>query len=297
MPSERSCSSLARRAASSSSLTGSLHPDGDLGDLELALLAVGQDDLGGVALLVAHEGLAHGRLVRQPLGRAGLGRADDDEGLLLALVVLDVDLRADAHDVGAELARVEHARAAQPFLELRDARLEHGLLVLGVVVLGVLRDVAELPGLLDPLGDLPALGALEVLQLVLEVLEPFFGEDDVLLHVDRRTPGWFRGLRLARIAARVRRPPAQAISPREPARPYRSPGARPEAPFRRRGARRTRGRPCASSALPAPARGAPRPGPSASRARRGSPRAWAGCCVRRAAPRRATGSRATRGRA
>src|SRR3954468_15787473 len=189
MPSERSCSSLARRAASSSSLKGSLHPDGDLGDLELALLAVGEDDLGGVALLVAHQGLAHGRLVRQPLGRAGLGRADDDEGLLLALVVLDVDLRADAHEVGARLAGVEQAGAAQALLELRDARLEHGLLVLGVVVLGVLRDVAELAGFLDALGDLAALRGLEVLQLLLEVLEPFFCEDDVLLHVDRRTPG------------------------------------------------------------------------------------------------------------
>src|SRR3954453_7791161 len=149
MPSERSCWSLARRAASSSSLTPSLHPDGDLGDLELALLAVGEDDLGGVALLVAHQGLAHGRLVRETLGRARLGRADDDEGLLLALVVLDVDLRADADDVRAELAGVEHPRGAQALLELGDAPLEHGLLVLGVFVLGVLRDVAELAGFLD----------------------------------------------------------------------------------------------------------------------------------------------------
>src|SRR3954470_21536904 len=262
MPSAGSCSSLARRGASSSSLKGSLHPDGDLGDLELALLAVGEDDLGGVALLVAHQGLAHGRLVRQPLGRAGLGRADDDEGLLLALVVLDVDLRADAHDVGAELAGVEYAGAAQALLELRDARLEHGLLVLGVVVLGVLRDVAELAGLLDALGDFAPLGALQVLQLLLEVLEPFFSEDDVLLHVDRRcSRGGSVGLRLGRIATRTRRRSARAISPAEPAPPCRSPAGRPEAPCRLPGARRTRGRPCASSARRARGRGAPRPGP------------------------------------
>src|SRR5690349_14912555 len=134
MPSERSCSSLARRAASSSSLTGSLHPDGDLGDLVLALLAVGQGDLDGLALLVAHQGLADRRLVGQALGRAGLGRADDDERRLLVLVVGHVDLRADPDLVRAELAGVEHPRAAQALLELRDARLELGLLVLGVVV-------------------------------------------------------------------------------------------------------------------------------------------------------------------
>ena len=52
---------------------------------------------------------------------------------------------------------VDHGRAAQPLLELGDPLLEQRLLVLGVVVLGVLRDVAELARLLDPLGDLAAL--------------------------------------------------------------------------------------------------------------------------------------------
>jgi hypothetical protein len=35
--------------------------------------------------------------------------------------------------------------------------LEHRLLVLGVVVLGVLRDVAEFARNLDPLGNIPSL--------------------------------------------------------------------------------------------------------------------------------------------
>ena len=55
------------------------------------------------------------------------------------------------------LRLVDDGRAAEPLLELRDPLLEHGLLVLGVVVLGVLGDVAELARLLDALGDLTAL--------------------------------------------------------------------------------------------------------------------------------------------
>jgi hypothetical protein len=56
------------------------------------------------------------------------------------------------------------------------------LLVLGVVVLGVLRDVAELACLLDPLGDLTAALGRQVLDLLLQILESLGGEDDVLGH-------------------------------------------------------------------------------------------------------------------
>ena len=58
--------------------------------------------------------------------------------------------------------------------------LEQGLLVLGVVVLGVLADVAELARLTDALGHLFALDGREVGDLVLQLLEAFFGEDDFL---------------------------------------------------------------------------------------------------------------------
>jgi hypothetical protein len=48
-------------------------------------------------------------------------------------------------------------RATEPLLERRDAVLEHRLLVLRVVVLGVLGDVAELARDADALRDLAAL--------------------------------------------------------------------------------------------------------------------------------------------
>ena len=67
-------------------------------------------------------------------------------------------------------------------LELGDPLLEHRLLVLGVVVFGVLGDVAELAGLLDPLGDLPPLVVLEVLELFLELLEPIWGDQSLASH-------------------------------------------------------------------------------------------------------------------
>ncbi len=50
-------------------------------------------------------------------------------------------------------------------------RLEHRLLVLRVVVLGVLGDVAELARLLDALGDLAALLGGQEVELRLELLE------------------------------------------------------------------------------------------------------------------------------
>ena len=56
---------------------------------------------------------------------------------------------------------VDHLGAAELVLKLGDALLEHRLLVLGVVVLGVLGDVAELARLLDAIGDLAALVGLE----------------------------------------------------------------------------------------------------------------------------------------
>ena len=87
--------------------------------------------------------------------RVGLGGADELVRLL-AHRALDRDVRAEHDHVGGELALLDDAGLAQALLELRDLRLEHRLLVLRVVVLGVLGDVAELARLRDARGHLAA---------------------------------------------------------------------------------------------------------------------------------------------
>ncbi len=85
--------------------------------------------------------------------------------------------------VGADVLLVDHRGAAQPLLELGDPLLEQRLLVLGVVVLGVLGDVAELARLLDPRRDLAPFRGREVLDLLFELLEPFRGDYGLATHL------------------------------------------------------------------------------------------------------------------
>ena len=95
------------------------------------------------------------------------------------LHVLQGDLGADADHVGADAVGVDDDRAAQLILQRVDARLEHGLLVLGVVELGVLGDVAEVTRSADALRYLVALDAREVLDLFLEAPEALRREHDL----------------------------------------------------------------------------------------------------------------------
>ena len=175
----------------------------------------------------------------------------------------------------------------------RDAALEHRLLVLGVVVLGVLGDVAELPRLLDAFGDLAALLGGQQLEFVLELLQAFRGEDDVLRHVTldrglavrqrtgksppaRRGMPWPGGLQRRSSIAGPGRPaaaltqPARAASGSGRAGPWRPPASQPPAATPAAAWRcghpapaapGTRGRTCAGSAWRAPRRGARRRAP------------------------------------
>ncbi len=77
---------------------------------------------------------------------------------------------------------IDDRRGTDAVLELDDAGLDLGLLVLRVVVLRVLGDVAEVARLLDAIGDLTAAFRLEVLELCLELLQAFTGKDDVARH-------------------------------------------------------------------------------------------------------------------
>src|SRR5690349_3185656 len=135
----------------------------DFQDLELHSPARGRD-LDGLALLLADDRLADGGLVRElVLGRVRLGGADDPVlDRLLRVDVAQLHLRADRDDVLGDVLLGDHARVAEPLLERGDAVLEQRLLVLGVVVLGVLRDVAHLAGEADALVLLPRLGVRQV---------------------------------------------------------------------------------------------------------------------------------------
>ena len=255
--------------------------------------------------------------------RLGLGRADDRVlDRLAGLFVLDVHDRADLHDVGGEVLGLDHRRHAQLLLQLRDPALEHRLLVLGVVVLGVLGDVAELARLLDALGDLAALRRGEQLELVLELLETFGGEDDVLRHVtlDRglgsarhdKTPlrAGIHGRRRQRAqqysgAEAAQRAANGSTTGRPPSVQQRLALASVSAlcsdscsalasPGRVRAGPRTRGRTCAGSGSRAARRGARRRARSSSRAPPGPPsRVGLALASAEQLPRTATGCRAT----
>ncbi len=81
---------------------------------------------------------------------------------LAGVLVAQGDGAADAHLVGVDLGVLDDPGPAELLLQEADAVLEQGLLVLGVVVLGVLADVAELARLTDALGHLFPLDGGEV---------------------------------------------------------------------------------------------------------------------------------------
>jgi hypothetical protein len=94
-----------------------------------------------------------------------------------------VDDRAELDLVGAERLLVDHGGAAQPLFELGDPALQQRLFVLGVVVLGVLGDVAELARFLDPRRNFTTFRRREVLDFLFELLEPFWGDDGLATHL------------------------------------------------------------------------------------------------------------------
>src|SRR5439155_10231422 len=152
----------------------------DLDDLQLAR-AAGALDFHLVADLVAEQRLADRRLHRDPpFGDVDLGRPDDGERLLAELV-LDLDRRP--HPDGAVPGPLlDDHRIAEHVLEHEDAALEHALVVLGVVVLGVLGDVAEILRVFDALGYLRAPSRTQLGKLALELGEAVSREEDWLVH-------------------------------------------------------------------------------------------------------------------
>jgi hypothetical protein len=82
------------------------------------------------------------------------------------------------HFLGIDLGGFDDPRASKLLLEKTDAMLEERLLILGIVIFGVLANVPELASLTDAFGYLLTLDGREVADLVLELLETIFGEND-----------------------------------------------------------------------------------------------------------------------
>src|SRR6185503_10373352 len=132
-----------------------------------------------VALLVSHQGGADRRLVADaPVARSSLCRAHDGEGLF-PVGSLDHDLGADADLVAVDL--FDDFRVLQLRLERGDAALQERLLLLGVLVLRVLGDVAIQLRVVDARRHPRALGCDQVIQLGLELGEPFGSQIDGLV--------------------------------------------------------------------------------------------------------------------
>src|SRR3989442_6627158 len=158
--------------------------------------------------MLTKERLADGRLEGDTtLARFSLGRADDRERLVAVLVV-DLHGRADL-DHAFDVLALDDARVAHQLLEQKDPAFDETLLVLGVIVLGVLVDIAEFLRLANPLSNLgPALVAKH-LELRLQAIETLLREvyDLVVFHGSHQKPTYYTGF-----PARLRYPEIWIVS-------------------------------------------------------------------------------------
>src|SRR5580700_488819 len=152
----------------------------DLDDLDLTRSAR-TDHIDRVTDAVTEQRLADRRLHRDPsLGNVDLGGTDDRERLLPE-VILDIDGRADTHDAALAALFDDHG-IAEHVLDHENATLEHSLLVLRLIVFGILRDVAEVLGVLDALGHLGATNRAQFFQFVLKLDETVSREQHRFVH-------------------------------------------------------------------------------------------------------------------
>src|SRR6476661_7966425 len=168
------CGPLTRAASSSAQ---SMRPPRPLGDADDLVGEVAGRDLDDdlLALLLAEQGAPDRALVRDPaFGGLGLGRTDDRERFL-AVRALDRDGRPDL-DVVGRMVLVDDRGVLDQRLERLDPSLDERLLVLGVLVLGVLGQVAVLLGVVDPVGDLGSLDRNHLVEFGAQLLEAVLGE-------------------------------------------------------------------------------------------------------------------------
>src|SRR5215210_8409808 len=159
----------------------------DVDDLVLRRAAGGGDQDYLPHLSLEYSPAYRGGVAELPARRVRLVGADDLERSLLTLPADDPEgHRGPKVDrVFLDLGRVDHPHVAHPALELADTALQQALLVLRVVVLGVLRDVPEITGLADAVGDLLATRLCKVCKFFLELLETL-GGNELLVLVDHK---------------------------------------------------------------------------------------------------------------
>src|ERR671911_419258 len=174
------CFTLRAAAAWESARSTRRSADGADGEPALALRRRHHHRVAGPR---ADERPADGGLERHLAGgRVGLGGGDERvDRLTAAGIVDDGHAAAQPGDLRPRL-HLAHLRVERRLAQLEDARLEHRLALLGVVVLGVLLEVAPLAGGPDALGDLAPAVALELRDLDVERLERLRGHDDRLAH-------------------------------------------------------------------------------------------------------------------
>src|ERR687889_639797 len=143
--------------------TGSRSPDALAGRLDVDDLVLRRAAGGGDHDLLPHFPLEYGPADRGgvaelPARRVRLVGADDLERPLLSLSTGDPEgyPSTEVDRVILDFRRVDNLHVAHPSLELTDPALQQTLFVLRLVVLGVLRDVPELTGLADAVGNLLA---------------------------------------------------------------------------------------------------------------------------------------------
>ena len=134
---------------------------------------------------LAQHGFADGGFIRNPavLG-IGLGGADDFVNLvLLGPHLPNADFGADVHHFGVQLAFIQHVDVFQLALDFRDAALDDGLLVFGLVILAVFGEIAERKRYLDFLRNLFPFDGLQIFQFFFQPPESLVGDNRLFCHI------------------------------------------------------------------------------------------------------------------
>src|ERR671917_1544992 len=195
----------------------------DVDDLELRR-AAGCGDRNLLAhLLLEHSAADRRGMGELPASRVGLVGADDLERPLLSPVNDPQGHPGpEVHGVVVGLGRVDHLYVAHLSLEIADPALQQILFVFRVVVLGVLRDVAELACLPDTVGDLLAAHLGKICEFLVELLETFRGDELLILvsHKPRDYTGGVTGCQRSEAAGYRRQPSGRTVrgapQPRNP---------------------------------------------------------------------------------